>query len=54
MQSKDIDALLGAMVKHKCELSVFLSRVKPQMMLETIAQVGFYDHNGFSFPNCNC
>ena len=29
IQSKDIDALLGAMDKHKCELGVFLTIAEP-------------------------
>jgi site-specific DNA-methyltransferase (adenine-specific) len=51
VQSKDIDALLGAMVKHKCELGVFLTRAEAtKPMLETIVQMGHHDVNGFSFP----
>lgn len=40
-QSKDIDALLGAMEKHNCELGIFLS-INPltKPMLETIANAG--------------
>ncbi len=39
------------MVKHKCELGVFLSRAEAtKPMLETIVQMGHHDVNGFSFP----
>ena len=44
IQSKDIDALLGAMDKHKCELGVFLTIAEPtKPMLETIAGAGFVE-----------
>ena len=41
VQSKDIDALLGAMESHKCELGIFLS-INPltKPMFETIAKAG--------------
>lgn len=51
VQSKDIDALWGAMNKHKCELGVFLSisqLTKP--MMETIASSGYIEVPGFKFP----
>lgn len=51
VQSKDIDALLGAMKKHKCELGVFLS-IKPptKPMLETIATSGYVNVPGYKYP----
>ncbi len=52
VQSKDIDALLGAMVKHKCELGVFLTIQSPtKPMLETIANSGYYSAAGFNYPH---
>lgn len=51
VQSKDIDALLGAMVKHKCELGIFLTIQPPtQSMLETVAHSGYYSAAGFNYP----
>ena len=51
IQSKDIDALLGAMDKHKCEMGVFLTIAEPtKPMLETIAGAGFLDVPGFKYP----
>jgi site-specific DNA-methyltransferase (adenine-specific) len=51
VQSKDIDALIGAMVKHKCELGVFLTRAEPtKPMLDTVAQMGYYEFNKWSYP----
>jgi len=51
VQSKDIDALLGAMEKHKCELGLFLTIAKPtKPMLETVAASGFVEIPGFKFP----
>jgi hypothetical protein len=42
VQSKDVDALLGAMDKHKCQCGVFLSIEKPSKpMLETVGKSGF-------------
>jgi hypothetical protein len=42
-----IDALLGAMVKHKCELVVFLSIKEPaKPMPETIATSGIIETPG--------
>ncbi|MCK9211633.1 MAG: restriction endonuclease [Ignavibacteriaceae bacterium] len=51
VQSKDIDALIGVLSKHKCELGVFLSieqATKP--MLDTTAQQGFVEFPGFQYP----
>lgn len=51
VQSKDIDALLGVMVKYGCELGVFLSierLTKP--MLETITKSGVVSVPGFQYP----
>jgi len=51
VQSRDIDALLGAMVKHKCELGVFLTLQSPtRPMLETVANSGYYSAAGFNYP----
>ena len=51
IQSKDIDALLGAMDKHKCELGVFLTIAEPtKPMLETIAGAGFVEIAEGNFP----
>jgi len=51
VQSKDIDALWGAMNKHKCELGVFLSLQAPtKPMLETVANSGYYSAAGFNYP----
>jgi site-specific DNA-methyltransferase (adenine-specific) len=51
VQSKDIDALLGAMEKHKCEMGVFLTAAEPtKPMLETVAGAGFVKVPGFEFP----
>ncbi len=51
VQSKDIDALLGAMVKHNCGLGVFLS-IEPltKPMLETVAKSGVVSVPGFEYP----
>lgn len=52
IQSKDIDALLGAMDKHKCELGVFLTIADPtKPMLDTIAGAGFIEIPGYSIPH---
>ena len=49
--SKDIDALLGAMEKHKCELGVFLTIQKPtRPMYETIALSGDVKVWRYTFP----
>jgi DNA modification methylase len=51
IQSKDIDALLGAMEKHKCELGVFLTITKPtKPMLDTVAGSGFVEVPGHKYP----
>lgn len=51
VQSKDIDALLGAMSKHKCEMGVFLTSSEPtKPMLDTVAKAGFVKVPGFEFP----
>ena len=55
VQSKDIDALLGAIEKHKCELGVFLTASDPtKPMLDTVASAGFVKfgdrHTHFEFP----
>ena len=51
IQSKDIDALLGAIDKHKCELGVFLTIAEPtKPMLETIAGAGFVEIAGSNIP----
>lgn len=51
IQSKDIDALLGAMDKHKCEIGVFLTIADPtKPMLDTIAGSGFTEVPGYTFP----
>jgi len=51
VQSKDIDALLGAMTKQKCELGVLLTRNTPtKPMLETVVQVGYFEIAGFTYP----
>ncbi len=51
IQSKDIDALLGAMEKHKCELGVFLTITKPtKPMLDTVAGSGFIEVPGHKYP----
>jgi site-specific DNA-methyltransferase (adenine-specific) len=51
VQSKDIDALLGAMEKHKCEIGVFLTIEEPtKPMLDTIAGSGFVEIPGFKIP----
>lgn len=49
--SKDIDALLGAMNKHKCELGILLSSNEPtKPMQETIALSGQVKISEFSYP----
>jgi len=51
IQSKDIDALLGAMDKHKCEIGVFLTIASPtKPMLETITGAGFVQIPGYQIP----
>jgi DNA modification methylase len=51
VQSKDIDGLLGAMEKHKCDMGVFLTTAEPtKPMLDTVAGAGFVKLPGFEFP----
>lgn len=51
IQSKDIDALLGALDKHKCELGVFLTiEVPTKPMLDTVAGAGFVEIPGYKIP----
>jgi len=51
VESKDIDALLGAMEKHKCEIGVFLTIAEPtKPMLETVAGAGFVAIPGYKIP----
>ena len=51
IQSKDIDALVGAMDKHKCQLGVFLTIGNPtKPMLDTVAASGFVQVPGFQYP----
>jgi site-specific DNA-methyltransferase (adenine-specific) len=51
VESKDIDALLGAMDKHKCELGVFLTIAAPtKPMLDTVAGSGFVEIPGYKIP----
>ncbi|MBK9098701.1 MAG: restriction endonuclease [bacterium] len=51
IQSKDIDALLGAMDKHKCEIGVFLTIEEPtKPMLDTVAGSGFVEIPGYKIP----
>jgi len=51
IQSKDIDGLLGAMDKHKCELGVFLTITDPtKPMMETVAASGFVEIPGYKIP----
>ncbi len=51
VQSKDIDALLGAIEKHKCDMGVFLTTAEPtKPMFDTVAGAGFVKLPGFEFP----
>ncbi|MDP2363349.1 MAG: restriction endonuclease, partial [Ignavibacteria bacterium] len=51
IESKDIDALRGAMEKQKCELGVFLTTKEPtKPMIETVAMSGFVKVPGFEYP----
>jgi site-specific DNA-methyltransferase (adenine-specific) len=44
ISSKDVDALLGAMQKFKCELGVFMSINNPtQPMMETVSSMNFIE-----------
>ncbi len=51
VQAKDIDVLLGAMVVHKCELGVFLTRAAPtKPMLDKVMTVGYFEMGNQSYP----
>jgi site-specific DNA-methyltransferase (adenine-specific) len=51
VQSKDTDALLGAMDKHHCGLGVFLSIQEPtKPITEAAASAGFAEVPGFRYP----
>jgi len=51
VQSKDLDALLGAMMKTDCQMGVFLTVEEPtKPMLETAAKSGFVSVPGYSYP----
>lgn len=51
VQSKDMDALIGAMSKHKCELGIFFTVAEPtKSMIETVANAGFVTVPGFEYP----
>ncbi len=51
IQSKDIDALIGAMDKHKCQLGVFLTIENPtKPMMDTVAGSGFVEVPGYKYP----
>jgi site-specific DNA-methyltransferase (adenine-specific) len=51
VQSKDIDALIGAMKKQNCEAGIFLTIEEPtKPMLETIASMGFVKKGFFEIP----
>ncbi len=51
VQSKDIDALIGVLSKHKCDLGVFLTIEPPtKPMLETATGEGFVEYPGFQYP----
>lgn len=51
VQSKDIDALIGVLSKHKCDLGIFLTLEQPtKPMIDTTAQQGFVEYTGFQFP----
>jgi len=51
VQSKDIDALLGAMSKHKCDAGVFLTIENPSKpMLDTVAKSGFLKKGVYEIP----
>jgi len=50
VQSKDMDALLGAMHKHKCELGIFLTTTAPtRPMMETASKAGYVKVPGYEF-----
>jgi len=51
VQSKDIDALIGAMQKHGCELGVFLTSEKAtKPMMKSASKSGIHKIPGFAFP----
>ncbi len=51
VQSKDIDALLGAIEKHKCAMGIFLTAAEPtKPMLDTVAKSGFVSVPGYEYP----
>jgi len=51
VKSGDIDQLIGAMQKHKCELGVFLTTEEPtRPMLDAVSSVGIYSIPGYQFP----
>ena len=51
VQSKDIDALIGVLSKHKCDLGIFLTLESPtKPMMDTAAGQGFVEYPGFQFP----
>lgn len=51
VQSKDIDALIGVLSKHKCDLGIFLTLESPtKPMMDTAAGQGFVEYTGFKFP----
>ena len=51
VQSKDVDALIGAMFTHKCQCGVFLSKKKPSKpMLDTIGKSGFVKSGIQEYP----
>lgn len=51
VQSKDIDALLGAMVVHQCQLGIFLTRAAPtKPMLDKATTVGYFEIGNLSYP----
>ena len=51
VQSKDIDALIGVLTKHKCELGVLLTIEKPtRAMLDAAASAGIVEFPNFKYP----
>lgn len=51
VQSKDIDALIGVLSKHKCDLGIFLTTESPtRPMMDTAAGQGFAEYPGFKYP----
>lgn len=48
---KDIDALIGILTKHKCELGVFLTIHEPtKAMIESATSAGFLELPNYQFP----